>query len=175
MIKINESAPEFTEVTAYQKGKDDFVKINLSDYKGKWLVLFFYPRDFTFVCPTEIKEFAHFEKEFEEAGCKVLGASTDSEFSHKAWFERDLDMVEYPVLADTTQEISRAYQILGNDGASHRGTFIIDPEGNVRWINVSDNAVGRSVKEVHRALKALQSGNLCPVDWTPGQETLGKA
>ena len=175
MIKVGEPAPSFEGITAYQKGKEDFIKINLSDYKGSWLVLFFYPRDFTFVCPTEIKEFAKFEQEFEKCGCKVLGASTDSEFSHKAWFERDLDMVQYPVLADTTQEISEQYQLLRSDGASQRGTFIIDPEGNIRWINVSDDAVGRSVKEVHRALQALQSGGLCPVEWNPGEETLGGA
>ncbi|PIR87939.1 MAG: thioredoxin peroxidase [Candidatus Harrisonbacteria bacterium CG10_big_fil_rev_8_21_14_0_10_45_28] len=175
MIKIGEAAPGFENVTAYKKGQEEFPKINLSDYKGSWLVLFFYPRDFTFVCPTEIKEFAKFEEEFEKCGCKVLGASTDSEFSHKAWFERDLDMVEYPVLADTTQKVSDSYQVLGPDGGAQRGTFIIDPEGVIRWLNVSDNAVGRSVKEVHRALKALQSGGLCPVEWSPGEKTLGKA
>jgi len=84
-------------------------------------------------------------------------------------------MVEYPVLADTTQKVSDSYQVLGPDGGAQRGTFIIDPEGVIRWLNVSDNAVGRSVKEVHRALKALQSGGLCPVEWSPGEKTLGKA
>jgi len=172
MIKVGEKAPEFSNIPAYKKGEKDFIKINLEDYKGSWLVLFFYPRDFTFVCPTEIKEFAKFEEEFEKCGCKVLGGSTDSEFSHKAWFERDLDMVDYPVMADTTQEISRDYDVLDSDGASQRGTFIIDPDSNVRWINVSDGSVGRSVKEVHRALKALQTGGLCPVEWTPGEKTL---
>jgi peroxiredoxin (alkyl hydroperoxide reductase subunit C) len=171
MIKIGSPAPEFSSVTAYQEGK--FVSINSTDYKGKWWVLFFYPRDFTFVCPTEIQEFARLEKEFNDAGCSVLACSTDSEFSHKAWFERDLKEVTYPILADTTQEVSRSYNVLGDDGASQRGTFLIDPEGHVRWMMVSDNAVGRSVTETVRALKALQTGQLCPVSWAPGDEFVG--
>jgi len=172
MIKIGELAPNFEGILAYQKGQEDFPKINLSDYKGSWLILFFYPRDFTFVCPTEIKEFAKFEEEFEKCNCKVLGASTDSEFSHKAWFERDLTVVNYPVLADTTQQISSSYQILASDGASQRGTFIIDPEGNIKHLSVSDNDVGRSAKETLRIVKALQTGKLCPADWHEGEATL---
>ncbi|MDP2629723.1 MAG: peroxiredoxin [Candidatus Harrisonbacteria bacterium] len=173
MIKIGQEAPVFEKTMAYHKG--DFTTVSLSDYKGKWLVLFFYPRDFTFICPTEIREFAQFEKQFESCKCAVLGASTDSEYSHKAWFERDLKEVQYPVLADTTQAVSQTYNILEEDGAAQRGTFIIDPEGILRWMQVSDNSVGRSVKEIFRALRALQSGELCPVEWEPGQATLGKA
>ncbi|MEK7600371.1 MAG: peroxiredoxin [Patescibacteria group bacterium] len=172
MVKIGERAPSFSHVQAYHAGQ--FVKVGLEDYRGRWVVLFFYPRDFTFICPTEIKEFSRLEKEFEECHAVVLGASTDSEHSHKAWFERDLSEVKYPVLADTTQVISQEYNVLGSDGASQRGTFIIDPEGILRWMMVSDNSVGRSVKEVHRALQALQTGELCPVEWNPGEKTLGK-
>ncbi|MEW6610587.1 MAG: peroxiredoxin [Patescibacteria group bacterium] len=172
MIKLNEKAPEFYHLSAYQAG--EFKKISLVDYRGKWLVLFFYPRDFTFICPTEIREFARLEKEFEKCNCVILACSTDSEWSHKNWFERDLKEVSYPILADTTHEVSRAYNVLGTDGASQRGTFIIDPEGLVRWFVVSDNAVGRSVKETLRALHALQTGELCPVEWEFGQKTLGK-
>lgn len=172
MIKIGEKAPEFDGVMAYQKG--EFKEISLSDYKGTWLVLFFYPRDFTFICPTELKEFARLQDEFKECNCAVLGASTDSEHSHKAWFERDLQEVKYPILADTTQQVSRDFNVLGADGASQRGTFVIDPDGVLRWMVISDNSVGRSVAETLRVLHALQTGELCPVEWEPGQKTLGK-
>jgi alkyl hydroperoxide reductase subunit AhpC len=172
MVKVGQIAPQFTGVTAYQNG--EFKKVSSADYLGRWFVLFFYPRDFTFICPTEIKEFARLEKEFESCGCSVLACSTDSEWSHKNWFERDLKEVKYPILADTNQEISKAYNVLGADGAAQRGTFIIDPEGVLRWMMVSDNSVGRSVKETFRALKALQTGELCPVEWEPGEKTLGK-
>ncbi len=171
MIKIGEPAPSFSNVPAYRTG--DFTTVSLADYEGKWLVLFFYPRDFTFICPTEIREFAQLQKEFTDCGCAILGASTDSEHSHKAWFQRDLPEVTYPILADTTQEVSRDYNILGPDGAAQRGTYIIDPEGVLRWMIVSDNSVGRSVAETVRALKALQTGNLCPVEWAPGEAFVG--
>jgi peroxiredoxin (alkyl hydroperoxide reductase subunit C) len=173
MIKVGDKAPEFNDVMAYKAG--EFIHTSLKDYKNKWVVLFFYPRDFTFICPTEIKEFATLEGEFNKLNAVIVGASTDSEHSHKAWFERDLPMVKYPVLADTTQDVSRSYNVLGGDGASQRGTFVIDPEGHLRWAMVSDNSVGRSVKEVLRAVQALQTGELCPVDWVPGQKTLGAA
>lgn len=173
MIKVGEKAPEFVGITAYKAGS--FTKVSLSDYKKKWVVLFFYPRDFTFVCPTEIREFAKLEAEFKKCGCSIVGASTDSEHSHKAWFERDLPEVTYPILADTTQQVSRDYNVLGADGASQRGTFIIDPEGVLRWMVVSDNSVGRSVAETVRALQALQTGNLCPIEWAPGAAFVGPA
>lgn len=172
MIKLASQAPDFSNIISYKAGK--FINVSLSDFKGKWVVLFFYPRDFTFVCPTEIKEFSKLESEFETHSAAILACSTDSEHAHKNWFERDLPEVRYPILADTTQEISRAYDVLGPDGAAQRGTFIIDPDGVVRWLMVSDNSVGRSVKEVLRALKALQTGELCPVEWQEGMGTLGK-
>ena len=172
MIKVGEKAPEFDAITAYRKG--DFVKVSLADYRGKWVILFFYPRDFTFICPTKIKEFARLEGEFEKCHAAVVAASTDSEHSHKAWFERDLSEVQYPILADTTHQVSQAYNVLDADGSSQRGTFVIDPEGVLQWMMVSGNSVGRSVKEVHRALQALQTGELCPVEWEPGEATLGK-
>lgn len=174
MINVGEHAPNFSSITAYQAGKE-FIKVSLGDYAGKWLVLFFYPRDFTFICPTEIKEFARLEKEFENCGCAILAVSTDSEWSHKNWFERDLRDVKYPILADVTQDVSRAYQVLDTDGSSQRGTFIIDPEGVLRWMVVSSGSVGRSVRETIRVLRALQSGELCPVEWEAGEKTLGRA
>lgn len=171
MIKVGEPAPSFSGITAYHD--KSFTRVSLSDYKGSWLVLFFYPRDFTFICPTEIREFARLQKEFKGCDCAILGASTDSEHSHKAWFERDLPEVTYPILADTTQQVSRDYNVLGSDGASQRGTFIIDPDGILRWVVISDDSVGRSVTETVRALKALQTGNLCPVEWEPGTSFVG--
>lgn len=173
MLKLNQPAPEFTQ-PAYVAGKE-FSEVSLSDYKGKWVVLFFYPRDFTFVCPTEIRGFAKAEKEFSDADTVVLAASTDSVFSHKAWFEKDLPEVKFPVLADTAHALARDYEVLNEtDGTAERGTFIIDPEGNLRYIVVSDGNVGRSVEETLRVVKALQTGGLCPVDWEPGQDTLKK-
>ncbi len=180
MIQVDTKAPDFSKVTAYQKGSNksnnDFTKISLSDYKGKWLVFFFYPRDFTFICPTELKGFSQHESEFKALNCEVLAASTDSEWSHKAWFERDLAEVTYPILADTTHAISRDYQVFNEqDGLAERGLFIIDPEGKVKYSLISSGSVGRSVKEVLRVVKALQSGDLCPMEWNPGEKTLGKA
>ena len=174
MISINKPAPSFENITSYTKG--EFTKTSLSTYKGGWVVLFFYPRDFTFICPTEIKGFQKHEADFAALNAKVVGASTDSEWSHKAWFERDLPEVAYPILADTTQKVSRDYGVLNeDDGSSDRGLFIIDPEGVVKFALVSAGSVGRSVKEVIRVLTALQSGELCPVEWEPGEKTLGKA
>jgi peroxiredoxin (alkyl hydroperoxide reductase subunit C) len=174
MITVGRSAPDFKDITAYHKG--EFTKVSLSDYKGKWLVFFFYPRDFTFICPTELRGFAKHKDELQKLGAEVLAASTDSEWSHKVWFEKDLPQVDYPILADTTHHVSRAYNVLDEtNGESQRGLFIIDPEGDVKYVVVSAGSVGRSVKEVLRVLEALQSGELCPVEWEPGQETLGKA
>lgn len=175
MIKVGQKAPVFEE-TAYVKG--DFKKVKLSDYKGRWVVLFFYPLDFTFICPTEIEAFAKMENDFKKQGAVVIAASTDSEFSHKAWFESDerLKGVGYPVIADTAHRLSSAYGVLvAEKGVALRGTFIIDPEGTLRYAVVSDLSVGRNIKETLRALQALQTGELCPVEWQPGQKTLGKA
>ncbi|HCN19066.1 MAG TPA: thioredoxin peroxidase [Planctomycetia bacterium] len=175
MVKVRQKAPTFEE-TAYVKG--EFKTVKLSDYKGKWVVLFFYPLDFTFICPTEIERFAQMEKDFQKHNAVVLAASTDSEFSHKNWFEADtrLKGVKYPVIADTAHRLSSAYGVLLPDkGVALRGTFIIDPDGTLRYSVVSDLSVGRNVDETLRALQALQSGELCPVEWEPGQKTLGKA
>ncbi len=172
-LAIGKPAPSFSSVIAYQTGSKEFRRISLSDYRGKWLVFFFYPRDFTFVCPTELTGFSKHEEEFKKLRTEVLSCSTDSEWSHKAWFERDLKEVKYPILADTTQEVARAYHVLNtDDGSAERGLFIIDPEGLLRYYLVSGGSVGRSVKETLRVLEALQTGERCPVDWTPGEKTL---
>ena len=170
-LKVGSLTPDF-KGPAYVAGelKDS---VSLKDYQGKWVCLFFYPLDFTFVCPTEIKGFAAREAEFKEAGCQIVGCSTDSVYSHKAWYERDLKEVKFPVLADTAHQISRDYGVLLEDkGIALRGTFLIDPKGTLQWMTVNALGTGRSVDEVLRTLKALQTGEKCPVDWKPGMPTL---
>jgi peroxiredoxin (alkyl hydroperoxide reductase subunit C) len=174
MIYLGKEAPDFQEVTSYKEG--EFTKVSLSDYKSKWTVLFFYPRDFTFVCPTELREFANHQEDFAKLNCEIIAASTDSEWSHKAWFEKDLPQVKYPILADTTHQLAKDYQVYNEEeGLAERGLFVIDDAGIVRYIVVSSGSVGRSVKETLRVVEALQSGELCPVEWEPGSDTLGKA
>lgn len=174
MLNINSQAPDFSKIISYHQG--EFKNISLSDYADKWLVFFFYPRDFTFICPTELMGFAKHEQDFKNLNCEILAASTDSEWSHKNWFEKDLPEIKYPILADTTQAISKAYGVLNEtDGSADRGLFIISPEGLIKYIIVSAGSVGRSVSETLRVLKAIQSGDLCPLDWSEGQKTLGHA
>ena len=168
-VKVGQKVPDFV-LEAYEDG--EIKTINTTEYRGKWLVLFFYPRDFTFVCPTELKGFANAHKEFEKFNATVVGVSTDSEHSHKAWFEKDLTEIKYPVLADTSHALSRAFNVLLDDGRALRGTFIIDPDGYLQYIVVSNLNVGRSVGETLRVLQALQTGGLCPIEWKPGQKTL---
>lgn len=156
---------------------DEFKKVSLADYKGKsWVVLFFYPLDFTSICPTEILEFNRHAKVFEKLNAAVLGVSVDSVYTHKAWIEKFCERkLHYPLLSDITQETAREYCVLMEDkGSTLRGLFIIDPKGILRYQLVHDLNVGRSVQETLRVLIALQSGELCPVEWRPGQKTLGK-
>ncbi|XP_063703314.1 peroxiredoxin-2 [Culicoides brevitarsis] len=155
----------------------EFKEIQLSDYKGKYLVLFFYPLDFTFVCPTEIIAFSDRIQEFKALGAEVVGVSVDSHFSHLAWVntprkEGGLGKMEYPLLADLTKNISRDYGVLLEDaGISLRGLFIIDPKGVVRQITINDLPVGRSVDETLRLIKAFkftdEHGEVCPANWDP--------
>jgi alkyl hydroperoxide reductase subunit AhpC len=172
-VYVGKPAPEVT-AQAYLRGKAEPQTLSLTGYRGKWLVLFFYPRDFTFVCPTEIQAFARLHAEFAAEHAVVLGASTDSYHAHKAWFESDprLTEVKYPVLADTAQTVSKAFGVLLDDGAALRGTFIIDPEGVVRHAGINDLDVGRNVEETLRLLRALRTGDLCPAAWHPGTPTL---
>jgi len=172
MVKVGEKAPVFN-ADAVVAGQ--IQRVSSNDLKKKWIVLFFYPRDFTFVCPTELNAFARLEPDFKKLNAVVIGCSTDSAFSHKAWFERDLPNIKYPVLADTNHQIARAYNVLIEEtGESLRGTFIIDPDGILQYGAVSNLNVGRSTDETLRVLQALQTGGLCPIDWKPGQETLNK-
>jgi alkyl hydroperoxide reductase subunit AhpC len=157
---------------------ENFTTVSLSDYKGKWLVLFFYPLDFTFVCPTEITGMSARLDEFKKLGAEVLGVSIDSKFSHKAWINSRPDMgglgeIRYPLASDINKEVSRKYGVLiEEEGIALRGLFIIDTNGKVRYSVVHDLNVGRSVSETLRVLQALQSGGLCPIDWEPGDEML---
>lgn len=171
-VNIGQNAPEFTLQGVVG---ENFKEIRLDDYKGKWVVLFFYPLDFTFICPTEITEFSKRDREFKALNAQVLGVSVDSIYSHKAWL-KELGNLNYPLLSDLTKEVSRKYGVLLEDkGITLRGTFIIDPEGKVRYQLVHDLGIGRSVEEILRVLNALQTGELCPVEWKPGKKTLGKA
>lgn len=173
MIKVGERAPEF-ELEAVADG--EFRNVSLNEHKGKWVVLFFWPLDFTFVCPTEIRSFNELYDDFKKLNCEVLGASVDSVYSHKAWVENGLGQVRFPLLSDFNKKVSRMYDVLAEDkGVALRGTFIIDPEGYLRYVVVSDLNVGRSAKETLRVVEAFQTGELCPVDWQPGEKTLGKA
>lgn len=168
--KVGEPAPEF-ECQAHQNRQ--FTKVSSADLRGKWTVLFFYPQDFTFVCPTEIKGFALLEEEFKEANAQILAASTDSMHSHKTWIERDMPEVKFPLLADTNHSLSKAFGVLiEKEGITLRGTFIIDPDGVLQYSCIHSNNVGRSAQETLRVLKALQTGGLCPMDWKPGDKTL---
>lgn len=170
VLKIGGPAPEF-KAKAFVGG--EFKDVALKDFQGKWVCLFFYPLDFTFVCPTEIRSFASLESQFKELGCQIVGCSTDSEYSHKAWFSKDLPEVKFPVLADLTHRVSREYGVLVEDkGIALRGTFLIDPKGTLQWMTVNALNVGRSVEEVVRTLQALKTGELCPAGWAPGKATL---
>lgn len=177
-VRVGQLAPDFS-VQAYDRTKDgtdqQFQQVNLSDFQGKWVCLYFYPLDFTFVCPTEIVSFNKAVGDFADRNCVVLTASTDSAFSHKGWCDShaDLKSMKHLMLADTTHKLSEAFNVLKEDqGIAYRGTFLIDPNGVVRWVSVNDLAVGRNVDEVLRILDALQTDKLCPCNWKKGEKTL---
>jgi alkyl hydroperoxide reductase subunit AhpC len=172
-IRVGESVPDHS-VQAYVRGERSPSEFDLSSHRGKWVVLFFYPRDFTFICPTELAAFAERHDDFLDERAIVLAASTDSYYSHKAWFESDprLAGVDYPVIADTAHHLSRSFDVLLDDGATYRATFIVDPTGTLLHMSVNEHDVGRSVDEVLRTLRAFRTGALCPADWGPGKATL---
>jgi peroxiredoxin (alkyl hydroperoxide reductase subunit C) len=146
--------------------------IKLSDYKGKWVVLFFYPQDFSGVCSTEIPEFNKKLNDFKALDAEVLGANTDSVYSHEAWI-KELGGIDYPLISDYNKTMAESYEILLKDaGIALRAAFIIDPEGKIRYSVVHEPAIGRNVDEILRVLAALQSGGACPVNWQKGQATL---
>lgn len=177
--KLQHPAPDF-KGTAVVNG--EFKTISLSDYKGKYVVLFFYPLDFTFVCPTEIIAFSDRAKEFTDIGCELIACSTDSHFSHLAWIntprkQGGLGEMKIPLLADKSMTIARDYGVLLEEaGVTFRGLFIIDPNGKLRQITVNDLPVGRSVDETLRLIQAFQftdkHGEVCPAGWKPGAATI---
>ncbi len=172
--QVSRPAPDFTLEGYAPDGS--FKQYSLKDHRGKWVVLFFYPLDFTFICPTEITEFSTLNGDFEKLNAVVFGASTDSCHSHKAWCETKLGKLAYPLLSDMSHAASSAYGVLIEEkGVALRGTFVIDPDGILRYALYHDMGVGRSVKEVLRVVEALQTGELCPASWAPGKPTLGKA
>jgi len=177
MKTVGDLLPAFdlTSVVSLDQGKE-FIQITEKTYEGKWLVLFFWPMDFTFVCPTEIAEFGKKSKEFAARDAQVLGASVDTHWVHLAWRKQHPDLKELPIpmLADTKRELSTALGVLTQkEGVPLRATFIIDPAGVIRWVSVNDLNVGRSVPETLRVLDALQTDELCPCNWQKGQATLG--
>jgi alkyl hydroperoxide reductase subunit AhpC len=149
-----------------------------ADRDGKWQVIFFWPKDFTFVCPTEIAAFGKLNREFEDRGAQVFGVSTDSEYVHLAWRKekQELRDLPFPMLSDLKRELSAALGIIDtNEGVAQRATYIVDPEGVIRFVYVTDLSVGRNPSEVLRVLDALQTDELCPCNWQQGQQTLKAA
>ena len=177
---INSQVKPF-KADAFKNG--DFVKVSDADLKGKWSVVFFYPADFTFVCPTELGDLADNYAEFRKLGVEIYGVSTDTHFTHKAWHDTSdtIKKVQYPLVGDPSHQLARFFQVLiteGEDtGLALRGTFVVDPEGRIKTIEVHDNGIGRDAKETLRRLKAAQyvaahPGEVCPAKWSEGAETL---
>src|SRR6266852_2188987 len=176
-VQVAQQAPDF-EIPSTKNIQKLNEPVKLSDYRGKWVVLLFYPLDFTFVCPTELTTFSDRYEDFEGIGADIIGVSTDSVFSHRAWIQtpRDKGGVEglkYPLAADATKTVARDYGVLIEDrGIALRGLFVIDPEGVLRYKVVHDLNIGRSAEETLRVIQALQTGGLCQAEWKPGQKTL---
>lgn len=178
MVKIGEKIPDL-QLEAYHN--DEIKKNKLSSYKGKkWLVLIFYPADFTFICPTELEEAAAHYKDFQKLGAEVLSVSTDTAFVHKAWHDNSsaISKIKFPMLADPTGKLCREFgTYIEEEGLSLRGTFIIDKDGVLKAYEMHDNSIGRSIKESLRKLEAAiyvkeHPGNVCPASWEPGKKTL---
>ncbi|MBI1884307.1 MAG: peroxiredoxin [Chlamydiae bacterium] len=177
MVQINHKVTDF-EVDAFQN--EEIKKVKFSDYRGKWMVLIFYPADFTFVCPTELEDAARHYDEFKKEGAEVFAVSTDTVYAHKAWHDTSpaIKNVQYPMVADPTGKVCREFgTYIEEAGLSLRGTFIIDPDGILKTIEIHDNSIGRSAKELLRRLQAAKfvrehKGEVCPASWEPGGKTL---
>jgi peroxiredoxin len=174
---INELAPDFNAEAFVD---EDVKKISLSDYRGKWVVLFFYPADFTFVCPTELGDLADNYEKFKELGAEIISVSTDTVFVHKAWHDNSetIKKIKFPMLADPTTKVCRKYQtLIAEEGLSLRATFLIDPDGILKAYEFHDNSIGRSSQELIRKIQAAKfvkenQGKVCPMNWEPDSETL---
>ena len=176
MLTVGDRFPEFKlQATVGLEPGQEFAEVSRRDYPEKWLVVFFWPMDFTFVCPTEIAEFGRRTRDFAAHDAQVLGVSTDTHFVHLAWRRQhpDLRDLPFPMLADTKRELSNALGVLHKaEGVALRATFIVDPEGVIRHVAVNDLSVGRNVDEVLRLLEAFQTDQLTPCNWRPGEPTL---
>ncbi|MFT7615775.1 MAG: peroxiredoxin [Candidatus Woesearchaeota archaeon] len=176
-MKIGDIVEDFT-VEAFHN--EEVKKISLSDYKGKWVILLFYPADFTFVCPTELEAAADLYPEFVKEGAEILSVSTDTTFVHKAWHDNSesIKKITYPMIADPTGKVCKQFNTyIDNEGLSLRGSFIIDPDGKLISMDVHDNSIGRNADEILRKLQAAKfvrehKGQVCPVNWRPGGKTL---
>ncbi|MDE1970276.1 MAG: redoxin domain-containing protein [Patescibacteria group bacterium] len=179
MITIGHPIEDF-EVKAYDPRKDRFVTVKSEEYRGRWVLLVFYPADFTFVCPTELEDLADHYDAFNALGAEVMSISTDTEFVHKAWHDHSeaIKKVPFLMLADPTGNVCREFGVyLDQEGLALRGTFVIDPDGVLKTIEIHDNAIGRSAKELLRKLQAAKfvrehKGNVCPASWEPEGKTL---
>ncbi|MFH2105434.1 MAG: redoxin domain-containing protein [Parcubacteria group bacterium] len=177
MLKIGQTVPGFT-LEGYQNEKTK--DYSLAGLKGKWVVILFYPADFTFICPTELEEAADNYKKFKDLGAEILSVSTDTVFVHKAWHDNSpaIKKIKYPMLADPTGKVCRDFgTYIDDEGLSLRATFIIDPKGVLKAMDIHDNSIGRSTAEILRKLQAAKfvsehSGQVCPVSWQPGKKTL---
>lgn len=176
MLTVGQIFPEFhLKGVVSTKIEEAFTEINNATYSGKWQVVFFWPKDFTFVCPTEIVEFGRLNQAFLDRDAQVLGVSTDSEFVHLAWKQQHPDLAElpFPMVSDIKRELSQLLGILDEkEGVAQRATFIVDPQGVIRFVMVTDLNVGRNPKEVLRVLDALQTDELCPCNWQKGEKTI---
>jgi peroxiredoxin (alkyl hydroperoxide reductase subunit C) len=179
MLGVGEKFPEYSLKAAVRTDlKNAFITITGQDYPGKWKVYFFWPKDFTFVCPTEIAAFGKLNSEFENRDAVILGGSTDSEFVHLAWRQHheDLKNLPFPMLADIKRELCETLGVLDpQEGVAQRATYIVDPQGVIRYVSVNDLSVGRNPQEVLRVLDALQTDELCPCNWQKGEATLQPA
>lgn len=177
MIKIGQQIPDL-ELEAYQN--NEIKKVNLRNYRGQWVILVFYPADFTFVCPTELAEVADHYEEFKKLGAEVMSVSTDTVFAHKAWHDNSpaIKKIQYPMLADPTGNLCRMFgTYIEGEGLSLRGSYIFNPEGELKAYELHDNSIGRSAKELLRKLQAAKfvaehGGEVCPASWEPGKDTL---
>lgn len=170
MLTVGQPLPHFKGEALSAEG--DIVRINLTDYEGKWLVLFFYPLDFTTVCPTEIHGFNRLHEQFANAGAVLVGASVDSVHCHKAWTEQGLGKIAFPLIGDLTRELAQGCGILSAEGFAHRATFIVNPDGIIESVTINSSNVGRSTDETLRTLLALQEGGPTACGWQPGQTML---
>lgn len=175
MLTVGQQFPEYALTACVSLDPENaFQTIDHKTYEGKWRVVFFWPKDFTFICPTEIATFGRLNSEFADRDAQVLGVSVDSEYVHYAWRKNhpDLRDLPFPMLSDIKRELSQACGVLGEDGVAQRATFIVDPDNVVQFAMVTAGSVGRNVEEVLRVLDALQTDELCPCNWSKGDETL---